>query len=200
MLIGCSAPPTPHVDRPKPYDTCQDSREVYHPGVLRVRIPGKVCTGVAISGLEVLTSAHCVEDDPGRVWVEAEGFRFESVHVAFRGPKGEDLALVQLEDTFISYSDPSPLVSRQPEIGAVLQLIGYGCDDKHTRQLMRRVVVRKQDYTPNTELKIEGCACHGDSGSPLFTSAGEVAGVNWSAGHSNIYAISSELVSYLRNK
>ena len=141
--------------------------------------PGFVCTGTLITSNAVLSAAHCVPSDPGRVIVTVAGRSILASGIFIPAGYGidenqglifNDLAIIQLSEPVVAPTLPiASSLAVQP--GDELYVYGYGIDEEGIQGVLRAGDVAVQSKTTNHIFSnFDGSrtnACGGDSGGPL---------------------------------
>lgn len=164
---------------------------------------GALCSAVWVGPQAVLTAAHCVGSEAGEVHVVSDHLADQPLsdenvaEVVWASPGGADMVLLHTPNMSVDYY--APISATPPTLGASGQICGLNQIDN-----AKEVVGRGEDnYCGNINFysiqKVPGSAQYGellltqpvwgfpgDSGGPVYDSAGTVQGVtvlHWKAGN-----------------
>jgi V8-like Glu-specific endopeptidase len=140
---------------------------------------GFLCSGVLFTAQRIATAAHCVKG-VAQVIAEIDEHDYLALVLWAVGPSDEDVAVLELSSPLASAA-PAPLATHSAEPIEPLTIVGYGCSGGRA-QMERPTHRRWSERAQITEYLGAGCACPGDSGSPVFNAAGELVAVNWASG------------------
>lgn len=129
---------------------------------------GSVCSAVAVTPELVFTAKHCV-DGEGSVVVVAPDYSGGVATEVVMHPE-VDFAAVLLGEPVTEWA---PLATDVPAASEPLWVAGYGCLHGSLEVRELTALWREDEYT----LAFAGRVCPGDSGSPVFNAAGEVAAI-----------------------
>ena len=112
-----------------------------------------------------------------------------------------DLAVLTAEFYPLDTADAIPLAAASPPIGAPLTFPGYGMTGVYT---LHRGVLTHYTTLPahagDNFLLAAGTASPGDSGTPILTAAGELAGILWGADETSIIGTGLEKIRGIMDK
>jgi hypothetical protein len=177
FLVGC-APVGEPAEPSQPEARACGGAESANRSAILIFAAAHRCSAVLISERRIATAAHCVHDDEPVMQALIDGHRYYAQLVWAWGPGGEDIAILELSAP-LAGSAPARLAAYSPEPQDPLVLVGYGCTG---RQEARATTRRWSVSAQTTEYSGKGCSCFGDSGAPIFNSAGELVAINWAAG------------------
>lgn len=200
LLVGCggSGPEEAVVD-PVVGGTLQNFE---NPEIGRFVTPfGGSCTATLITSDIAITAAHCVRYESsgtggGQVRFRSRQGNTSPRVTAYRSfstrPGRADVALLKLERGVSSrIAGPRPLASRAPRNGETVELWGYGCTVRDTRNSQGKTTIVSR-YGSSQNL------CKGDSGGPVLNTSGQIVAVNSAydtISGADIFAIPSSLRS-----
>lgn len=193
IVSACAvpAPPPSKLEYRLQADPCTAGDVGVTPGTVHVMSSTGRCTGVVISGTEVLTAGHCV-DQAEWAYVDFGAGAVFATHAAVNGPYGEDVALLSVAvPDGVSMAD----VGEPPAPGASVTFSGYGCD-KAGRT--RRAVTRPNEIFGVSARRYTGCACPGDSGGPVFYDGAVIGIMTHTNQVDRTWVTETSVVPYLR--
>lgn len=143
----------------------------------------------------ILTNAHVIGEDPAPKIIFSD-YSFKTSQVIFRD-KEKDIAVVKVEGSEyipIMFIDPKEIPPR-----SALYSVGYpnGTTFRGEASVAKYIfsAVRTIRDVPTDMVQLEGVSTGGESGSPVMTTCGEVAGIVTSGTQGISLAISSKSIS-----
>lgn len=139
------------------------------------------CTGTLVTTRTVLTAAHCLDGDVAtvRVWLGtgpeyiAQSFAFYPGFVF--GQSGFDVGVVVLAED-LPRAPVSILTSRPAQVGETAIIAGFGRDENSDTTALRAGSTKVSNVTATYIESLfsppSSSICSGDSGGPIFLSAG----------------------------
>lgn len=146
-------------------------------GIARVDTPDGVGSGVLVAkkgnrGI-VLTAWHVIRGARNKVTVAFPGGdKVRAVVIA--SDEAWDVAALLIEN---AQAEPVPLAKVAPSIGERLTLAGYGLGDYAETSGKVTMFASPNSETPEEMVECAAVARSGDSGGPILTDRGEVAGI-----------------------
>jgi len=147
-----------------------------------------VCTGTLLTSRQVLTAAHCYEEEFSGIIVSSsalvEGVDVPIVRVTTHPDVNipqNDVAILELERDVAT--NPFPLIISTPlEVGSIISIFGYGVDEKGDFGALRSGEMEVTGITSQVIVaRFSGQGsniCFGDSGGPaLLTTSNGVSGI-----------------------
>lgn len=175
LSLSCAGHQLPDLD-PPPGDLPRPELPLHGIMYLSVEFEGTLgggsCTAIAVSPTQALTAAHCFEKGPVE---RAELLAPDASHYVVDEIKvhsGADVAAVTVKDG--TFSEWAQMDLRTPKFASIMWVAGYGCPPRIT--LGVRPAVFEADLL--NYYGLTGLLCFGDSGGPLFTNEGKLAGIN----------------------
>jgi len=164
------------------------------------------CTATLIAPDIAITAAHCVRYESsgsggGQVRFRSAQGNVDAYVSAYRSfstqPGRADVALLKLSrDVASRIATPRPLAARAPQRGETVQLWGYGCTQRDTRNSQGKTTITSR-YGSSQNL------CKGDSGGPLINTSGQIIGINSAydtISGADIFALPSSLRSAIQSQ
>lgn len=164
------------------------------------------CTATLIASDIAITAAHCVRYESsgsggGQVRFRSAQGNVDAYVSAYRSfstqPGRADVALLKLSRGVASrIATPRPLAARAPQRGETVQLWGYGCTVRDTRNSQGKTTITSR-YGSSQNL------CKGDSGGPLINTSGQIIGINSAydtISGADIFALPSSLRSAIQSQ
>lgn len=128
---------------------------------LRLRFQNSICSGTAVAPDMILTAKHCWHDVP--LTVNGKAVTVQAIHAG----KGDRLLIQLTKPIFTAIAK----LGKAPKQGERIRFWGnpHGTPDVYREGYVTTII--------KGEVVISAYACGGDSGSGLFSDAGQVVGI-----------------------
>lgn len=133
------------------------------------------CSGVLLDDGVVLTAGHCIDENTTAYRIRFPAVDIYTQYTAAALPHFDgdaDIGALKLDTT--PDITPVEVAQSDPRVGEAVSMHGTGCSALPT--LLHRMLTMTS-RTPNESIYL-GCACGGDSGSPVLNGGGALVGIH----------------------